>query len=249
MSVFDKAGLDGFVRGLLSAVPDALILSTGGTFAALEKSLGASAARSLRQVSDYTGQPEMQGGLVKTLDFKIYLGLLAETYNPEHQKDLSRAGAAHIDMVVVNLYPFEKASSAAGATLEDARANIDIGGPCMIRAAAKNFHRVAAVTDPGEYAAILRELSRKPGHLGTGHPLPPGPRGLPAHRPLRRGHRGLPRRSGSRERLCRLHGQEGKLMAQPARFQERLPAHHGRPFPRQDGDQLHRRSRPADPRL
>ena len=107
----------------------------------------------------------MQGGLVKTLDFKIYLGLLAETYNPDHQKDLSRAGAAHIDMVVVNLYPFETASSAPGATLEDARANIDIGGPCMIRAAAKNFHRVAAVTDPGEYSEVLRELSGNEGTL------------------------------------------------------------------------------------
>jgi phosphoribosylaminoimidazolecarboxamide formyltransferase / IMP cyclohydrolase len=166
VSVFDKGGLDGFARGLLSAVPDALILSTGGTFTALQKILGASAARSLKQVSDYTGQPEMQGGLVKTLDFRIYLGLLAETYNPEHQKDLSRTGAVHIDMVVVNLYPFEKAASAAGATLEDARANIDIGGPCMIRAAAKNFHRVAAVTDPGEYPEVVAELSGSQGTLG-----------------------------------------------------------------------------------
>jgi phosphoribosylaminoimidazolecarboxamide formyltransferase/IMP cyclohydrolase len=166
VSVFDKNGLDVFAFGLLSAVPDAIILSTGGTFAALEKALGAPAARSLRQVADYTGQPEMQGGLVKTLDFKIYLGLLSETDNPEHQKDLSRAGASPIDMVVVNLYPFEKASSAFGATLEDARANIDIGGPCMIRAAAKNFHRVAAVTDPSEYADVLHELSVNQGTLG-----------------------------------------------------------------------------------
>jgi phosphoribosylaminoimidazolecarboxamide formyltransferase / IMP cyclohydrolase len=165
VSVFDKAGLDAFARGLLSAVPDALILSTGGTFTALDKALGAAAARCLRQVSDYTGQPEMQGGLVKTLDFKIYLGLLAETDNPEHQRDLSRAGAVHIDMVICNLYPFETASAAAGATLEDARANIDIGGPCMIRAAAKNFHRVAAVTDPGEYPQLLRELSAHRGSL------------------------------------------------------------------------------------
>jgi phosphoribosylaminoimidazolecarboxamide formyltransferase/IMP cyclohydrolase len=166
VSVFDKNGLDTFIRGLLSAVPDARILSTGGTFGALQKSLGAAAAASLTQVSDYTGQPEMQGGLVKTLDFKIYLGLLSETYNPDHQKDLVRIGAAPIDMVVVNLYPFEKASSSPGATLEDARANIDIGGPCMIRAAAKNFHRVAAVTDPGEYDEVLRELSGNHGTLG-----------------------------------------------------------------------------------
>jgi phosphoribosylaminoimidazolecarboxamide formyltransferase/IMP cyclohydrolase len=149
VSVFDKDGLDTFIRGILSAAPDALILSTGGTFGALQKSLGAASA-SLQQVSD----------------FKIYLGLLSETYNPDHQKDLSRIGAAPIDMVVVNLYPFEKASSGPGATLEDARANIDIGGPCMIRAAAKNFHRVAAVTDPGEYDEVLRELSSNHGTLG-----------------------------------------------------------------------------------
>jgi phosphoribosylaminoimidazolecarboxamide formyltransferase/IMP cyclohydrolase len=95
---------------------------------------------------------------VKTLDFKIYLGLLSETYNPEHAADLDRAGAVPIDMVLVNLYPFESASSAPGASLETARANIDIGGPCMIRAAAKNFHRVAALTDPADYPRVLREI-------------------------------------------------------------------------------------------
>ncbi len=166
VSVFDKTGLASFAAGLLAAVPDALILSTGGTFQALEKALGSDAASSLKQVSAYTGQPEMQGGLVKTLDFKIYLGLLSETYNPDHTQDLARTGAAAIDMVVVNLYPFEQASAAAGATLEDARANIDIGGPCMVRAAAKNFHRVAAVTDPGEYAGVLQELAAANGTLG-----------------------------------------------------------------------------------
>ena len=165
MSVFDKTGLELFVRGLLGAIPDALILSTGGTFHIMEKMLGGSASASLRQVSAYTGQPEMQGGLVKTLDFKIYLGLLAETYNPDHQRDLARTDATAIDMVVVNLYPFEQASAAADATLEDARANIDIGGPCMIRAAAKNFHRVAAVTDPGEYPGVLQELASTDGAL------------------------------------------------------------------------------------
>jgi phosphoribosylaminoimidazolecarboxamide formyltransferase/IMP cyclohydrolase len=158
-SVSDKTGLAAFVVGLLSANPDLLILSTGGTHAAIAAALGPAAGRVLQQVSVYTGQPEMQGGLVKTLDFKIYLGLLSETYNPAHQADLARTGAAAIDMVVVNLYPFERTVAAPGATVEGARGNIDIGGPCMVRASAKNFHRVAAVTDPGDYPFILTELS------------------------------------------------------------------------------------------
>jgi phosphoribosylaminoimidazolecarboxamide formyltransferase/IMP cyclohydrolase len=164
-SVSDKHGLDDLVRGMVEANPRITILSTGGTFGALQQALGPSAASLLRQVSDYTGQPEMQGGLVKTLDFKIYLGLLAETYNASHAADLARTGASAIDMVVVNLYPFEKTVAAAGATLEDARAMIDIGGPCMVRAAAKNFHRVAVLADPADYPAVRDELTRQHGAL------------------------------------------------------------------------------------
>lgn len=158
VSVFDKTGLEPFVRGLLSALATPLILSTGGTFAVLEKVLDSSSSL-LRQVSDYTGQPETQGGLVKTLDFKIYLGLLTETHNPSHQADLGRTGALPIDLVVSNLYPFEQAVAKDGATIEDARSNIDIGGPCMVRAAAKNFHRVAVLTDPVDYPALLAEIA------------------------------------------------------------------------------------------
>jgi len=163
MSVFDKAGLDVLARALLHANPGIQILSTGGTYSALQSALGASAAAALRQVSAYTGQPEMQGGLVKTLDFKIYLGLLSETYNVSHAADLQRTGAAAIDCVVVNLYPFEQTIARAGATLEDARANVDIGGPCMVRAAAKNFHRVTVLTDPADYTAVTDELDRQNG--------------------------------------------------------------------------------------
>jgi phosphoribosylaminoimidazolecarboxamide formyltransferase / IMP cyclohydrolase len=159
-SVADKSGLDGLVSGLLKAVPGLSILSTGGTYTALDALLAASHPGVLRQVSDYTGQPEMQGGLVKTLDFKIYLGLLSETYNAEHAADLGRAGAVPIDMIVSNLYPFERTIAQPGATLEDARGNIDIGGPCMVRAAAKNFHRVVVLTDPSDYPAVIQELSR-----------------------------------------------------------------------------------------
>lgn len=158
-SVSDKSGLDFLVQGLLKAIPGVSLLSTGGTHAAIEKLLGASGSGSLRQVSEYTGQPEMQGGLVKTLDYKIYLGLLSETYNASHTADCARAGAVPIDMVVANLYPFEETIAAPGATLEDARGNIDIGGPCMVRAAAKNFHRVAVLTDPADYPGVIEELS------------------------------------------------------------------------------------------
>jgi phosphoribosylaminoimidazolecarboxamide formyltransferase/IMP cyclohydrolase len=165
LSVSDKSALETLVRGILAANPGVQFLSTGGTHSALKTLLGASAASTLRQVSDYTGQPEMQGGLVKTLDFKIYLGLLSETYNAAHKADLARTGAAAIDMVVVNLYPFQQTVAAARSDLEDARANIDIGGPCMVRAAAKNFHRVAALTDPSDYPAVVDELSKSNGAL------------------------------------------------------------------------------------
>ena len=166
MSLFDKSGLDDLARGLLRVNPGVQFLSTGGTYSALCAVLGDSAPAAVRQVSDYTGQPEMQGGLVKTLDFRIYLGLLSETYNSAHAADLQRTGAAVIDMVVANLYPFEQAIARHGATLEDARANIDIGGPCMVRAAAKNFHRVAVLTDPSDYPAVLEELGNENGALG-----------------------------------------------------------------------------------
>jgi len=165
VSVSDKSGLDALVRELLRVNPSLTLLSTGGTFTFLQQALGASAGGMLRQVSEYTGQPEMQGGLVKTLDFRIYLGLLSETYNPAHAKDLERTGASAIDLVVVNLYPFESTVAQGGCTLEDARANIDIGGPCMVRAAAKNFHRVAVLADPADYPAVREELSAHDGKL------------------------------------------------------------------------------------
>ena len=166
VSVSDKAGLEAFIPGLLQVNPRLTLYSTGGTFQALQKSLGESLAKKhLVQVSAYTGQPEMQGGLVKTLDFKIYLGLLSETYNPAHGADLRRVKGVAIDMVIVNLYPFARTIAQPGVTPEQARANIDIGGPCMVRAAAKNFLRVASVTDPADYPAIVAELKKSGGKL------------------------------------------------------------------------------------
>lgn len=158
VSVSDKTGLSQFIPGLLEINPKIHFFSTGGTFSKIKEILGTNRESSLTQVSDYTGQPETQGGLVKTLDFKIYLGLLTETYNHAHQKDLQRTNAVPIDMVVVNLYPFQQTISKPDVTPEMARGNIDIGGPCMIRASAKNFLRVASVVDPSDYPKILSLL-------------------------------------------------------------------------------------------
>ena len=163
VSVSDKSGLDTFIPRLLEINPELRILSTGGTYARISEILGAGRADRLQPVSEYTGQPETQGGLVKTLDFKIYLGLLTETYNDAHQQDLQRTGSFSIDMVVVNLYPFADTIAREGVTVEQARGNIDIGGPCMIRASAKNFIRVAPVVDPADYGRITGELAQNDG--------------------------------------------------------------------------------------
>jgi len=144
VSVSDKSGLDTLIPGLVKSCPDVRILSTGGTFAAIAGILG----------------------LVKTLDFKIYLGLLTETYNDAHQGDLARTHGVAIDMVVCNLYPFAKTIARDGVTVEEARANIDIGGPCMVRASAKNYIRVASVVDPADYGRIVEELAANGGRLG-----------------------------------------------------------------------------------
>ncbi|MDD9301181.1 MAG: hypothetical protein HUK40_02095 [Desulfobacter sp.] len=165
VSVSDKTGLETFIPGMLEKNPDLLILSTGGTYARLKEILTEKAKTCLKQVSEYTGQPETQGGLVKTLDFKIYLGLLTETYNPAHQDDLKRTQAKAIDMVVVNLYPFSQTIAQEGVSVENARGNIDIGGPTMIRASAKNFIRVASVVDPSSYQGILDKVSDQDGAL------------------------------------------------------------------------------------
>ena len=153
VSVSDKSGLETLIPALININPDIQFYSTGGTYNRIAQILGLMRQlQHLTRVADYTGQPETQGGLVKTLDFKIYLGLLTETYNSSHQADLTRTGALPIDMVVVNLYPFQETIAQQGVTLEHARANIDIGGPCMLRAAAKNYLRVVPVVNPADYA-------------------------------------------------------------------------------------------------
>ena len=165
VSVSDKTGLDELIPAMLEINPEITFFSTGGTYGALEGILGPLAGEHLVAVSDYTGQPEMQGGLVKTLDFKIYLGLLIETYNGDHQQDLNRTGAVSFDMVIVNLYPFRETVAQPNVSLEDARANIDIGGPSMLRASAKNFLRVAPVCDPRDYPELIRKMNIQDGAL------------------------------------------------------------------------------------
>ncbi|MFC1731396.1 hypothetical protein ACFL6I_13840 [candidate division KSB1 bacterium] len=167
MSTYDKRGLDTFVPELLEINPELLILSTGGTHGVIEGIINDSGVgdvkKNLKQVAVYTGQPETQGGLVKTLDFKIYLGLLTETYNVSHQNDLKRTESIPIDLVAVNLYPFNEVVAKPDCTPEKARANIDIGGPTMIRAGAKNFHRVAVSVSPLDYQMIIDDMKAKQG--------------------------------------------------------------------------------------
>ncbi len=163
VSTADKSGLDEFIPALLEINPEVNFYSTGGTFNLLSEILGVLADSRLHRVSDYTGQPEMQGGLVKTLDFKIYLGLLSESFNEEHLRDLERSNGIKFDMTVVNLYPFEQTIAREDSTLENARGNIDIGGPCMLRASAKNFLRVAVVCDPRDYRQTVSEIRENQG--------------------------------------------------------------------------------------
>jgi len=165
VSVSDKSDLDVLIPGLVAVNDHVRFYSTGGTYARIKEILGDSAAEKLVAVSAYTGQPEMQGGLVKTLDFKIYLGLLSETYNTAHKEDIARVEGVEFDMVVVNLYPFRETVAKDDVTVETARGNIDIGGPCMLRASAKNFLRVLSLCDPADYAAVVDELKRTGGAL------------------------------------------------------------------------------------
>jgi phosphoribosylaminoimidazolecarboxamide formyltransferase/IMP cyclohydrolase len=151
LSVFDKTGILEFAKRLAALRIE--ILSTGGT-AKLLREAGVAA----RDVSEFTGWPEMLGGRVKTLHPKVHGGLL---FRRDHAEDLQQAtehGIAPIDLVVVNLYPFEATAGKAGLTAEELIENIDIGGPTMLRSAAKNFASVTVVTDPADYERVAREI-------------------------------------------------------------------------------------------
>ena len=156
ISVYDKAGIVEFA-GVLQGKGFELV-STGGTHKTL-----ADAGLSVQQVSDLTGSPEILDGRVKTLHPTVHGGILARRDLPAHTKQLSEQGIDTIDVVVGNLYPFVETISRAGVTLEDALENIDIGGPTMIRAAAKNFPHVAVIVDPSDYGWVGEGLSQDNG--------------------------------------------------------------------------------------
>jgi len=152
ISVTDKSGIVEFARSLEKLGVE--ILSTGGT------------ARTLRDggikvldISEYTGFPEMMDGRVKTLHPKVHGGLLGRRDNQEDIQMMKKHGIRSIDLVVVNLYQFELTVAKEGCTLEEAVQNIDIGGPSMIRSAAKNFKDVTIITDPSDYSKVLQEIS------------------------------------------------------------------------------------------
>ncbi len=158
ISVYDKTALIDLANAL--AKYEIEILSTGGTLAALKKE-----SIQAVSVSTFTGAPEILGGRVKTLHPKIYAGILARRDNEDDNAELSHQEYKLIDLVVVNLYPFEETVAKEGVTEGEIIENIDIGGPTMIRAAAKNFSGVAVVTSPSDYAGIIKELEENDGAL------------------------------------------------------------------------------------
>jgi len=158
ISVHDKTGVVDLARGL--AALGAEIISTGGTARLLRES-----GIAVVDVAEVTGFPEMLDGRVKTLHPKVHGGLLARRELPEHVAALERHGIRPIDLVAVTLYPFEQTVARAGVTLEEAIENIDIGGPSMIRGAAKNHTHVAVLTDPAQYGPVLDELRKSDGAL------------------------------------------------------------------------------------
>ena len=159
ISVSDKTGIVELARELQAQ--GAEILSTGGTASVLSKG-----GVTVKDVSEHTGFPEMMDGRLKTLHPKIHGGLLGRRENKNDLSDMQAHGIEPIDIVVVNLYPFEATISREGSTFDDAIANIDIGGPTMLRSAAKNFRDVAVVTDPADYEGIISELTTMQGELG-----------------------------------------------------------------------------------
>jgi phosphoribosylaminoimidazolecarboxamide formyltransferase / IMP cyclohydrolase len=160
LSVSDKTGVVAFARGLVEL--GVRVLSTGGTATAL-----AAAGLPVTEVGAYTGFPEMLDGRVKTLHPKIHAGILARRDVPADAAALERQGIPCIDVVAVNLYPFRETVAQPGCTLDTAVENIDIGGPTLLRAAAKNWAHVGVIVDPADYDAVLRELATTRGTLSA----------------------------------------------------------------------------------
>ena len=158
ISVSDKEGIIDFARGLHELNIE--IISTGGTARLLQNE-----KIKVTSISEVTDFPEILEGRVKTLHPFIFGGILAKRESALHQKEMTEQKMDLIDLVVVNLYPFKETISKAGVTVEQARGNIDIGGPCMIRASAKNFIRVASVVDPSDYETIISEMKENSGSI------------------------------------------------------------------------------------
>jgi len=172
VSVFDKAGLEDLIKGICGANPAAKFYSTGGTGKKIIEILGPDAGKNYVSVEEFTGAPEMEGGLVKTLHPKIHAGLLAERGNPAHEEYLYKTLAqgsgyagVYFDIFVGNLYPFTSVVAKEDTTSETARVNIDIGGPAMTMASAKNWHSVAVLTSSGQYAGFVEALRNNGGRI------------------------------------------------------------------------------------
>jgi phosphoribosylaminoimidazolecarboxamide formyltransferase/IMP cyclohydrolase len=153
ISLTDKSGIEGFAKELQALGVE--ILSTGGTAKKLREN-----GLTVMDVSEFTGFPEMLDGRVKTLHPKVHGGILNQRSNPAHQKQMNQHGLKPIDLIAVNLYAFDKASADAGCTVANAIENIDIGGPTMLRAAAKNFQDVTVLVDPADYPLVLNEIKK-----------------------------------------------------------------------------------------
>ena len=151
LSVSDKTGIVDFATGLVS--DGYTLISSGGTHAVLQAE-----GIPVTKVSDYTGSPEILNGRVKTLHPKIHGGILAQRGNPRHDIDRKANGIELIDIVVVNLYPFQATVAKEDVTWEDAIENIDIGGPTMVRSAAKNHANVSILTNPEQYGLFIESL-------------------------------------------------------------------------------------------
>lgn len=166
VSVSDKSDLDRLVLELVKECRGIHFYAPSGTHAFIQTTLINEwlknkqdvASIPLTEVSDYTGQPEIAGGLVKTLHHKLFLGYLTETYCANHQDALKANDAVPIDLVIVDVYPFEKVVEKEGTDIEDARGNIDVGGPCALRAAGKNFLRVMTVPSPKYYDELINGI-------------------------------------------------------------------------------------------
>jgi phosphoribosylaminoimidazolecarboxamide formyltransferase/IMP cyclohydrolase len=158
LSVYDKTGIEDFARALSEQGVE--ILSSGGTARALEQ-----AGINVRKIEEWTGFPEMLGHRVVTLHPKVHGGILALREDPEHQADMEKYGIEPVDLVCVSLYPFEEAAQREGASLAQSVEMIDIGGPTMVRAAAKNHRYVSVVTDPSQYALVLDEMQANDGAI------------------------------------------------------------------------------------